>query len=76
MIRVPLTADETREVAAGRFVRVELGAAIRLPDGQGSDGLAKSSDTTFGSDLGTPTHRLILDLTVGAGTVEVRRASS
>lgn len=33
MSRVPLTADEAREVAAGRFVRVELGTAILLPDG-------------------------------------------
>jgi len=66
-------------VPAGAWfqVKAHVGVGtIRLPDGQGSDGLAKSSDTTFGSDLSTPTHRLILDLTVGAGTVEVRRASS
>jgi len=66
-------------VPAGAWFRVKAHVGvgtIRLPDGQGSDGLAKSSDTTFGSDLSAPTHRLILDLTVGAGTVEVRRASS
>jgi nitrite reductase/ring-hydroxylating ferredoxin subunit len=33
IVRVALTADETREVSAGRFVRVELGIALRLPDG-------------------------------------------
>ncbi len=31
--RVVLSQEETREVRAGRFVRVELGDSVRLPDG-------------------------------------------
>ena len=91
LTRMPATPDPTTVTAqlgagtmivtvpAGAWFRVKAHVGvgtIRLPGGQGSDGLAKSSDTTFGSDLSAPTHRLILDLTVGAGTVEVRRATS
>jgi nitrite reductase/ring-hydroxylating ferredoxin subunit len=31
--RVALSAEEMREVRAGLFIRVELGALVRLPDG-------------------------------------------
>ncbi len=34
--RVPLNAGEIRDVRAGRFVRVELGRPVRLPDGLGA----------------------------------------
>ncbi len=69
----------TVTVPADAWVRVvgHVGVGtIRLPAGQVSDGLARSAEATFGGDLVSPNHDLILDLTVGAGTLEVHRASS